>query len=216
MTSDPPARRTQRERREATIGRLLDAGIRTIAEIGYARASVKEICTRAGVSHGALFRHFENMLDFMVATAEEAARRQIADFEARLAAADPGGDPLETVLRLCRAAASSPVNAVFYELVIAARTDAELRHRLRPMLEAYGLEIYTAALRLPVVDGIAPDLLLTLVSTILHAFDGEAVTRAVLPMPELEERRIALLVGLLRGEISFPRTDPAAGDTMEG
>ena len=69
--------RTQQQRREDTIARLLDASIDTIIEVGYARASAKVITQRAQVSDGALFRHFPTMGDFMAATAHEAGRRQL-------------------------------------------------------------------------------------------------------------------------------------------
>jgi AcrR family transcriptional regulator len=61
--------RTQQQRREETIARLLDASIETIIEIGYARASAAVICKRAGMSVGALFRHYPTIGDFMAATA---------------------------------------------------------------------------------------------------------------------------------------------------
>ncbi|PQM47106.1 putative HTH-type transcriptional regulator [Mycobacterium talmoniae] len=77
--------RTQQQRREATVARLLDASIATIAEIGYARASAKVITARAGVSDGALFRHFDTMGDFMAATAHEVSRRQLDLFTKRVA-----------------------------------------------------------------------------------------------------------------------------------
>lgn len=57
--------RTQQRRREETIGRLLEACITSIVEVGYARASAAVITKRAEVSVGALFRHFETMGDFM-------------------------------------------------------------------------------------------------------------------------------------------------------
>ena len=69
--------RTQQQRREETVGRLLEACIDTIIEVGYARASAAVITKRAGVSVGALFRHFETMGDFMAATASEVLRRQL-------------------------------------------------------------------------------------------------------------------------------------------
>jgi AcrR family transcriptional regulator len=69
--------RTQQQRREETVARLLDASIAAIVEVGYARASAAEITKRAGVSVGALFRHFETMGDFMAATAHEVLRRQL-------------------------------------------------------------------------------------------------------------------------------------------
>ena len=67
--------RTQQQRREDTIARLLDASIETIVEVGYARASAKVIAQRAEVSDGALFRYFPTMGDLMAATAQEAGRR---------------------------------------------------------------------------------------------------------------------------------------------
>ena len=69
--------RTQQQRREDTIARLLDASIETIVEVGYARASAKVIAQRAEVSDGALFRYFPTMGDLMAATAHEAGRRQL-------------------------------------------------------------------------------------------------------------------------------------------
>ena len=68
--------RTQQQRRDETVARLLDASIDTIVEVGYARASAAVITKRAGMSVGALFRHFETMGDFMAATAYEVLRRQ--------------------------------------------------------------------------------------------------------------------------------------------
>ena len=67
--------RTQQQRREEMIARLLDASIATIIEVGYARASAKVIAQRAQVSDGALFRYFPTMGDLMAATAQEAGRR---------------------------------------------------------------------------------------------------------------------------------------------
>ncbi|CNT76913.1 TetR family transcriptional regulator [Mycobacterium tuberculosis] len=48
--------RTQQQRREETVARLLQASIDTIIEVGYARASAAVITKRAGVSVGALLR----------------------------------------------------------------------------------------------------------------------------------------------------------------
>src|SRR5437763_1304863 len=76
--------RTQQQRREETVGRLLEACIDTIIEVGYARASAAVITKRAGVSVGALFRHFETMGDFMAATASEVLRRQLESFTKRV------------------------------------------------------------------------------------------------------------------------------------
>ena len=80
-----PPRRTQQERRETTIKKLLQATIDSLREVGFVRTTVKEICKRAGVSHGALFRFFPSVLDLVLAASEEVGRRHIAEFHARFA-----------------------------------------------------------------------------------------------------------------------------------
>ena len=77
--------RTQQQRREETVARLLDASIATIVDVGYARASAAVITKRAGLSGGALFRHFDTMGDFMAATAHEVMRRQLDAFGKKIA-----------------------------------------------------------------------------------------------------------------------------------
>lgn len=187
------------------MARLLDAGIRAINEVGYARASIQEICSRAGMSHGSLFRHFGSRLDFMAATAQEAARRQLANFQSRFAGAvDDGGDPLEAALRLARESAANSTNVVFYELLIAARTDHDLREKLIPILNAYNQEIAAVAIRLiPGADALPYPTNVTLLSTVLSVLDGEAVGRNIYPEPEIYAERIPLLLALLRGQISL-------------
>src|SRR5690625_4510804 len=115
--------RTQQQRREATVAGLLDASIATIAEVGYARASAKVIAARAGVSDGALFRHFDTMGDFMAATAREVLRRQLEQFGKQVAEIPAEVPALEAVLTVLRDLTANATNAVVYELLIAARTD---------------------------------------------------------------------------------------------
>src|SRR6202008_2298021 len=117
----PDMARTQQQRREETVARLLEASIATIIEVGYARASAAVITKRAGVSVGALFRHFETMGDFMAATASEVLRRQIEWVTKRAADISPEAPGLEAVLTIMRDVTSGPMNAVIYELLIAAR-----------------------------------------------------------------------------------------------
>ena len=61
-------RRTQGERSAATVAKLIQATIEAIVEVGYAGASTREICDRAGISQGGLFRHFPTRRDLIVAT----------------------------------------------------------------------------------------------------------------------------------------------------
>ncbi|HET6153021.1 MAG TPA: TetR/AcrR family transcriptional regulator [Marmoricola sp.] len=173
---------TQQERRESAIARLLDASIETIIEVGYAKASASTITKRAGLSHGALFRHFETMSDFMAATAGEALRRQMGDFTARIEAAKAAGLQVADVLRIMRAVMGSRTNAVMYELTTAARTDKELQRILQAGSTDYLAAVRATARTLPGLGHIPDELFSTLVLLLTDVFDAEASMNAVRPL----------------------------------
>src|SRR5690606_30587374 len=107
--------RTQQQRREETVARLLDASIQTIIDVGYARASAAVIARRAQVSDGALFRHFPTMGDFMAATAHEVMRRHLEVFTKRIAEIPAEEPPLQAVLTILRDVTGNDTNTVMYE-----------------------------------------------------------------------------------------------------
>jgi AcrR family transcriptional regulator len=189
--------RTQQQRREETVGRLLEACIDTIIEVGYARASAAVITKRAGVSVGALFRHFETMGDFMAATASEVLRRQRESFTKRVAEIPADRPALEAVLAILRNITSGSTNAVFYELVIAARTDEKLRDTMRHELAQYVAKIHDAARALPGAEGLPEETFPVAVTLLKNVFDGASVVEGVLPQPEIAEQRIPVLTALL-------------------
>ena len=190
--------RTKQQSREETIARLLDASIATIVELGYARASAAEITKRAQVSVGALFRHFDTMGDFMAATAYEVLRRQLESFTKQVAEIPPDRPAIEAVLTILRDITRGPANAVYYELMIAARTDDKLRATLQCVLTEYATKIYDAARSLHGAENVPEHTLAVLVATMTNTFDGAAMVRAVLPQPEIDAQQIPLLVSLLR------------------
>ncbi|MCV7261405.1 TetR/AcrR family transcriptional regulator [Mycobacterium shimoidei] len=188
---------TQQERREETVARLLDASIATIAEVGYARASAAVITKRANVSVGALFRHFDTMGDFMAATAYEVMRRQLDEFNKKVAEIPADELVLKAALTILRDLTANSTNTVMYELMVAARTDEKLKDTLQIVLEQYSSRIYEAARSLPGAESIPEEVFPALVAVMANTFDGAALVRAVLPQPELEAQRIELLVTLL-------------------
>lgn len=189
--------RTQQQRREETVGLLLQAAIATIVEVGYARASAAVITKRAGVSVGALFRHFETMGDFMAATASEVLRRQLETFTKQVAAIPADQPALEAALTILRDITGSPTNAVLYELLIAGRTDEKLNAHLQDVLGCYTAQIHDAARALPGAESFPEETFPVLVALLTNVFDGAAVVRGVLPQPDIEEHRITLLSELI-------------------
>jgi AcrR family transcriptional regulator len=189
--------KTQQQRREETVGRLIDACIATIIEVGYARASAAVITKSAGVSVGALFRHFETMGDFMAATASEVLRRQLESFTKRVTEIPADQPALEAALTILRDITSGATNAVVYELLIAARTDEKLRGTLQHELRQYSAKIVDAARALPGAEGFGEETFPVVVALMTNVFDGAAVVESVLPQPAIAERRIPVLTALL-------------------
>jgi AcrR family transcriptional regulator len=187
------ARRTQAERRAHTIHKLTEATLLSLLQLGYARTTVKEICRRAELSDGALFRHFPTLLDLIIAAAEEVARRQITEFETRFTAADDGAQPLATALAVLRDVCRSKTNIVLNELLVAARTDTTLRRKLVPGIDAYQAAIRAASLRVPGIDAVPVELRDAVIFGATHLFDREALLHEIHPEPEAEEARLALL-----------------------
>jgi AcrR family transcriptional regulator len=193
--------KTQQQRREETVGRLLEACIATIIEVGYARASAAVITKRAGVSVGALFRHFETMGDFMAATASEVLRRQLELFTKGVAEIPADQPALEAALAILRDITSGPTNAAFYELMIAARTDEKLRDALQDEFGQYAAKIDDAAHALPGVESIPEETFPVLAALMRNVFDGAAVVEGILPQPEIAAQRIPVLTALLTAAV---------------
>ncbi|OBK76885.1 TetR/AcrR family transcriptional regulator [Mycobacterium sp. 1274761.0] len=195
--------RTQQQRREDTIARLLDASIATIIEIGYARASAKVIARRAQVSDGALFRHFPTMGDLMAATAQEAGRRQLEAAAKRIADIPSDRPAIEEVLAIIRDLTANSTNTVIYELMIAARTDEKLRDTLREAMATYIAKIYDAARAVPSaeeIEAFGEENFAALVAVLINTFDGAAMFRHVLThndIADIDDRRIPVLISLL-------------------
>lgn len=189
--------RTQQQRREETVARLLQASIDTIIEVGYARASAAVITKRAGVSVGALFRHFETMGDFMAATAYEVLRRQLETFTKQVAEIPADRPALPAALTILRDITAGSTNAVLYELMVAARTDEKLKDTLQNVLGQYSAKIHDAARALPGAESFPEETFPVIVALMTNVFDGAAIVRGVLPQPELEEQRIPMLTALL-------------------
>ena len=187
----PSRRRTQRERKEATVARLVDATIAAIAQAGYAGTSIGEVCERSGVSRGGLFRHFDSRLSLVVAAAEEVARRHLEVVRRRLLTAPPG-NPREA-LALMRERNRDRDNTVWFELMVAARTDPDLHARLAPVAERFFAEITRVARGVPALAPLPDEDLHLLVSSARNLFDGEAISRTLAPDPAAEEGRLALL-----------------------
>jgi AcrR family transcriptional regulator len=192
--SDTPiARRTQAERKQSTLRKLFDATTDSLVEQGYAGATVQAICTRAGVSQGALFRHFPTREALLVAVAEDVAGRALASFRESIAH-EAGDDPVLLAMKLVRRQCRSRQNQAFYELVLASRTNPDLSTALRPLAKRYYDDIERLARdTLPNLAAQLGPRFRVLVDTVVCVFDGETLHRMVLVDDELDDARLLAL-----------------------
>lgn len=190
-------RRTQQERSANTRERLLDAALACLVEHGYAHTTTTLVAERAGLSRGAQLHHFPTKAELLAATAEHLFRRRLAEFERRVAELPAGPDPVAAGLGVMWSVFSDPTATAMLELLVAARTDAELRAKLAPVaarLDAL-LEQSTAAL-FPARVVRDPRFVALRAVTVL-ALQGLAVAKVVQPRSE-EQGVLDFLAALSR------------------
>ena len=210
MTTTSAPRRTQAQRREGTIGALLEATVACLTERGYAATSTAAVCAEAGVSQGALFRHFPTRQALLVATAEHVANRNVAAFRATTeGAAVETVDDVADVLTHLRAAVLSPTNQTWRELLVAARADAGLREALLPAREVLHAQMLDVAADLW-ADRLSADDLPAVLSIVVNMLDGLAFS-ALDPDPaaapgRTAERALRLLADLIVHR--YPEQEP--------
>jgi AcrR family transcriptional regulator len=198
MTVAPaPRRRTQAERRTETMSKLAAATIDAIAELGYGGATTREICERANVSQGGLFRRFPKRQDLIVAAVlrlYEESRDWLADLLDRLAT----GTTVEEFTRVLvsvRDFLARPRTMVFLEVIAAARSDPDLREALGPLHDGQLEAIRTAAVASPVIAAMPSVDQLAYIELVQHDLWVEALWSTVLPsIPD--DRKLAGLARL--------------------
>ncbi|MCU1678649.1 MAG: betI 15 [Frankiales bacterium] len=129
-----PVRRTQEERTAETRGKLLDATIQSVLDVGYAATTTRRVTELAGVSQGAQTHHFPYRVDLVGAAVERLAEQRIAE-AAEKARGLPQAQEARggALLDLLWQDFSSPVFTIFVKLWIAAADDPDLHARLVPV-----------------------------------------------------------------------------------
>lgn len=133
----PKARRTQQERRDDTQRRLLTATLSCLTELGYARTTTPEIVKLAGLSQGALFKHFASKAELLSAAVEHLFDELVTGYQVGFAALPRGAATAEASFELLWKIFTGPRLAVAFELYTAARTDPELQQALIPVVQRH-------------------------------------------------------------------------------
>jgi AcrR family transcriptional regulator len=90
-----------RRRREVTVERLLDAALDTFAELGFAAASVEDVCRRGGFTRGAFYSSFRSKDELFAALFARESARNLALAQQQLAGVEDEDDPVAAAVDRC-------------------------------------------------------------------------------------------------------------------
>ncbi|MCB9562280.1 MAG: TetR/AcrR family transcriptional regulator [Kofleriaceae bacterium] len=196
-------REPQQSRSLATRERLLDGTARSLCEVGLAGTSTAAIAARAGVSQGAVFKHFATKADLLGHAVAHMLADMVATFRADIGAAvaDAGGDPIRAACVVLWRIFRQPSMRAVFEIYVAARTDDALAARLAPILDGHRAAILIEARRLfPEVAAPSADLD-DAVDAVVYAMQG-ATLGLFAPGPEAGDEHLAFLERLARRELA--------------
>lgn len=110
--------------------RLLEATIDCLIEFGYSGTTTSRIASRAGVTRGALIHHFQSKSELMAESVRHLAFKRTQAVLEELMAMDQSADPIERYLDVLWRIHQGPLFVAVVELLIAARTEPDLRVHL--------------------------------------------------------------------------------------
>ena len=168
---------TQAERSAITTEKLLGATVGSLIERGYRGTSTPEICRRAGVSRGAQLHHYPTKESLVGAAVEHLLTQRVTELQARLFAAPAGVLDLEDAAGFLWKVYTGDTFYAWLELVVAARTDDDLRAIVAALDERLVArsERLVQKFLLPYVDD--PRRIKATTRLILAIFDGLATHR---------------------------------------
>jgi AcrR family transcriptional regulator len=196
-----------KRRRTETVERLLDAALETFAEIGFAAASVEDICRRGGFTRGAFYSSFSTKNELFAALYARETARELARVEQQLTGIEFEDDPLAAAVERCLATFRADRTWVLVqseyalhaarhpEAAAALRAHVDAVHaRIAALIEESaartGLELAVPAARLARILTALHDGLV-----IAHVATGDPGGDAV---PELEHAAMLLLRAAIR------------------
>ena len=205
MTLQQTEARPKRRRAE-TVERLLDAALETFAEIGFAAASVEDICRRGGFTRGAFYSSFRTKDELFGALFARETARNLTLAEEVLAGIEAETDPVTAAVERClstfRADRTWVLVLTEYRLHAARHPEAAaalrehsagLHTRLTHLIEVATVR---AGLRLTVPPGQLARIVLALHDgVVVHSVvPQEPVTSGRDDAPDLERTALLLLL----------------------
>jgi AcrR family transcriptional regulator len=188
----------QAQKSAATRKLIVESAIACFIELGYARTTTSAIAQKAGVSRGAMLHHFHSKSDVVRAAVEHLHAKRIKAFRRAGQRTQRGRNRIRANLNAYWQHVRHPLFVAFFELMVAARTDAELAAILEPAQQAFEDEWHRTAREVfpewPDDNGnfdVALDLT-------RHVIEGMAISLMVTNGPERDQRVLTYLEEQLR------------------
>jgi AcrR family transcriptional regulator len=193
----------QQARSIATRARLVVAAKECLVAQGYAWASTGAVAQAAGVSQGALFKHFASKSQLLGATAAAILGGLVEQFRQAAGGLGAGAVPIEARMQLALRELwrifREPEMRALLELYVAARTDASLGAELGPLLVVHRQRIMVEARALlpevadhPEFEGVIDAVVYAMQGAVLGLFGADETT---------DERQLAFFARLARREL---------------
>lgn len=192
-----------------TRDRLVRSVVEILGEDGLGGVKTAAVAKRAGVSQGALFRHFPTKAELLEAALVRLLDDLFLRFTAAFVSAGQGDDLLRDGLRELWVVYTDPTLYGAFELFLAARTDPELRARTGPVLAAHAQrELDIARLIFPDAAATHPRFDAVVIS-LLSTLQGMALSLAAIHPDLLGEHadhplELDALADLARRELGDP------------
>lgn len=117
---------------------ILEAAIQCIIDYGYAQTTTSLIAEQAIVSRGAMTHHFPSRSAVLMATIEYLHEKRLQEYRALMDEFDIPSRPtareqIATVVEMAWNYVSLPSSTAYQEILMASRTDPELKRVLKPL-----------------------------------------------------------------------------------
>ena len=124
-----PARRTPADKHDARRKALADSALRTLGELGYARASLREIAHNSEFSHGVVHYYFQDKLELLVFAVQEYKKTCVRRYDDVVADSTTPADLLAAFAAKLRETISeeADMHRLWYDLRSQSMFEARIR-----------------------------------------------------------------------------------------
>ena len=133
------SRTWQQTKSEQTRTAVLDAALSCFYTLGFNQTTTEKIAKQANVSRGAMLHHFPQRSDLIQASVWHLHRKRLEAFEETLSSVNEDSEYtlVEEGIDAFWQQLQSPLFAIYCELLVAARTDEELRATMAPAVKDF-------------------------------------------------------------------------------